>query len=296
MRSRRIQRAIGSTIHDVVAHHTVQTSAALAYYFVLSIFPGLIALSAVLGVIPVPNLFGSAMAYLNRVLPAEGMHVVRSVLTSVLSANSRTWLSVGTLGLIWTTSSAFDAMIEALDMAYDVQDQRPIWKTRLLALGLAIVCGGLLLFSLAVMIVGPRFGEWVARELDLSRAFALVWPVLRWVLAIGFTVLAVEILYFLAPAVKQRFWATLPGAILFVVVGDALSSALGIYFRSFANFNRIYGTLGGFVAFMTWLYWTSFVLLVGAELNSELSKACTEESLRATRGPSEQRPRLDEAA
>ncbi len=290
-----MRRAIRFTVEDVLDHHTVQTSAALAYYFVLSIFPALIALSAVLSLIPVPNLFGSVMGYLSRVLPAESMHIVRSVLSSVLSANRRTWLSVGTLGLVWTTSSAFDAMIEALDIAYDAPDQRPIWKTRLLAVGLAIVCGGLLLFSLAVMIVGPRFGEWVALELGFSWAFGVIWPVLRWVLAIGFTVLAVEMVYFLAPAVKQRFSATLPGAILFVVVGDALSSALGIYFRNFANFNGIYGTLGGFVAFMTWLYWNSFVLLVGAELNSELAKARNEKSLRFV-APTENRPRRDEAA
>ena len=85
-------------------------------------------------------------------------------------------------------------------------------------------------------------------------------------------VLAVEAIYFLAPNVKQRFLATLPGAILAVSFWIGLSYLLGIYFRHFANFNRTYGTLGGFIALMTWLYWNSFVLLVGAELNAELAK------------------------
>jgi membrane protein len=102
--------------------------------------------------------------------------------------------------------------------------------------------------------------------------FVAVWPFVRWTIAIGFTIVAVEVLYFLAPNVKQRFAATLPGAVLSVAVWIGLSYLLGLYFLYFANFNRTYGTLGGFIAFMIWLNWTSFVLLVGAELNAELAK------------------------
>ena len=268
----RIKRALERAYRDVIKHHTLQVSAALAYYLVLSIFPGLIVFSTVLVLIPVPDLFGRVLLLVGPVLPSDGMRVVYSVLRDVLSADRGTWLSVGMLGTIWTASAAFDAMIEGLDIAYDVDDDRPFWKTRLIAIGLAAVCGGLLLVALAVMVLGPRFGAWLASRLALSGVFAAVWPALRWVIAISFTVLAVELLYFLAPNVKQRFAATLPGAVLSVVVGDGLSFLLGIYFRHFANYNRTYGTLGGFVAFMTWLYWTSFILLVGAELNAELAK------------------------
>ncbi|HEY8671944.1 MAG TPA: YihY/virulence factor BrkB family protein, partial [Terriglobales bacterium] len=101
--------------------------------------------------------------------------------------------------------------------------------------------------------------------------FVIVWPVLRWSIAICFSILAVEMLYFLAPNVKQRFLATLPGAILSVLAWDGLTFLLGFYIRH-ANFNLTYGTLSGVIAFMTWLYWTSFVLLLGAELNAELAK------------------------
>jgi membrane protein len=176
------------------------------------------------------------------------------------------------LGTIWMASAAFDSMIEALDIAYDVECGRPFWKSRLLAIALGATCGGLLLAALGVMVVGPRFGEWLADRLALSAVFSAVWPPLRWTIAICFTILAVEILYFLAPNVKQRFGATLPGAVLSVAVWNGLSYLLGLYFRHFAHFNRTYGALGGFVAFMVFLYWTSFILLVGAELNAELAK------------------------
>jgi membrane protein len=98
----------------------------------------------------------------------------------------------------------------------------------------------------------------------------------HWSMPIGFTVLAVEALYFLAPNVKQRFLATLPGAVLAVGFWLALSYLLAVYFRHFANFNKTYGTLAAAIALMTWLYWTGFAMLVGAELNAELAKVSRE--------------------
>ena len=272
MRASGIKHALGQAYRDLVRHHTLQVSAALSYWFVLSVFPGLIALSAALSLLPLPDLFGRLLILMGELLPADTMRLVYSVLGDVFSNHRGTWLSLGTLGIVWTASSAFDAMIEALDIAYDARDDRPYWKTRLLAVGLAAIIGGLLLVALGAMMVGPRFGDWIAARLSLSTLFAALWPFLRWTIAIGFTVLAVELLYFLAPNVKQRFAATLPGAVLSVAVWNGLSFLLGIYFRHFANFNRTYGALGGLIALMTWLYWTTFVLLVGAEINAELAK------------------------
>jgi membrane protein len=180
------------------------------------------------------------------------------------------------LGTVWMGSSAFDAIIEALDIVYDVGDNRPYWKTRLLAVGLTAMSGGLLLMALTVMMLGPRFGDWLAVHLAVSNTFAMVWPTVHWTIAISFTILAVELIYFLAPNVKQKFVATLPGAVLSVGAWIILSYLLGIYFRHFANYNRTYGTLGGFIALLIWLCWTSFVLLVGAELNAELARESAE--------------------
>jgi membrane protein len=283
-----VRRAISRAYQDLGRHHTLQTSAALSYYFVLSAFPSLILLSAVLGFIPLPDLFGHVLLLMSRLLPADTMRVVYSVLHDVLSSHRGTWFSFGMIGTVWMGSSAFDAMIEALDIAYDANEDRPYWKTRLLAVGLAAICGALLLVALAVLIVGPRFGDWLAAHLEISSVFVAVWPVLHWTIAIGFTVLAVEVIYFLAPNVKQRFVATLPGAVLSVFVWDLLSCLLGIYFRHFANYNRTYGTLGGFIALMIWLYWTSFVLLVGAELNAELAKESKQGSIEPKSEPREE--------
>jgi membrane protein len=278
--------ALERTYTDVRRNHTLQMAAALSYYFVLSLFPALIFLSAVVAFLPVPDLFGQVLSMMGRFLPPDSMGLVRRILADVITPNRGTFLSFGILGTLWAASGGFSAAMEALNVAYDVEDDRPFWKTRPLAVGLAFIIGALLLVALSVMIVGPRFGEWLAAKVHLSNVFVLLWPFIHWSLAVGFTVLAVEALYFWAPNVKQRFLATLPGAIFAVACWIALSYLLGIYFRSFAHFNKTYGTLGAAMVLMTWLYWTGFAILVGAELNSELAKVSEEGKIEEKHEPS----------
>ncbi len=165
-----------------------------------------------------------------------------------------------------------------------MREDRSFWKTLLLAIGLAGITAGLMLSALAVMIAVTHFGAWLAARIYVSKEFVLLWPAIHWVVAIAFTLAAVELLYVLAPNVKQRFLATLPGAILAVICWIALSYLLGFYFRHVANYSHTYGTLGGFIAVMTWFYWNSFALLVGAEVNAELAR----ESAKGQLPPKEQ--------
>jgi membrane protein len=281
----RVKSALARTYADVLRNHTLQMAAALSYYFVLSLFPSLIFLSAVLAYLPVPDLFNQVLDVMSRFLPADSMGLVRRVLSDVVTPNKGTFLSFGILGTLWTASGGFSGAIEALNIAYEVNDDRPFWKTRPLAVALAFITGALLLTALSVMIVGPRFGEWLANRVHLSGLFVLLWPYIHWSIAVGFTIVAVEAVYYLAPNVKQRFVATLPGAILAVGCWVGLSYLLGAYFRHFANFNKTYGTLGAAVALMVWLYWTGFAMLVGAELNAELAKIGREGKLQEKQQP-----------
>jgi len=256
----------------LLRHHTLQVAAALSYYLVLSVFPALIFLSAMMASIPLAGLFPRVLDLMSRLLPYDTMRMIQAVLRDLLAANEKSWFSFGMVGTIWVASGAFSAIIEALDIAYDANDSRPFWKTRLLAVGLAAMTAALLLSALTVMILGPRFGAWLAARIYLSREFVLLWPAIHWGIAITFTLIAAELLYFFAPDIKQRFFATLPGAILAVTCWLGFSYGLGFYFRHIANYSRTYGTLAGFIAFMTWFYWNSLALLVGAELNAELAK------------------------
>jgi membrane protein len=280
-----LKDALLRTYVAVDRNHTLQMAAALSYYFVLSLFPALIFLSAAVAYLPVPDLFDQTWALMARFLPPDTMGLVRRVLADVITPNRGKFLSFGILGTLWTASGGFAASIEALNIAYEVNDDRPFWKRRPLALALALLTGALLLVAFSVMVVGPRFGEWLAGRVHLSGLFVLLWPYIHWTVAIGFAILAVEALYFLAPNIKQRFLATLPGAVLAVGCWIGLSYLLGIYFRHFAHFNKTYGTLGAAIALMVWLYWTGFAMLVGAELNTELAKISRQGKLEEKHEP-----------
>lgn len=278
-----LKDALARTYDDIDDNHTLQMAAALSYYFVMSLFPALILLSAVVAYLPVPDLFNQVLQLIGRFVPPDSLGLIKEVLSDVITPRRDTFLSIGLLGTLWVASGGFAATIEALNIAYEVQENRPFWKTRPLAVGLTFVVGSLLLVALGVMVVGPKFGDWLSARVHLSQIWQWLWPYIHWSVSVGFTVLAVEALYFLAPNVKQRFLATLPGAVLAVSCWMGLSYLLGIYFRNFANFNKTYGTLGAAVALMVWLYWTGFVMLVGAELNAELAK-------KTEKGPIEEVP------
>ncbi len=266
----RIRRVIAGTINDVDLNHVLAFAAALSYYFVMAFFPALIGLAAIVGYLPVPNLFDTVISSLARVVPPESMGLIRKIVADVISPNRGALLSFGLVGTLWTCSSGFTAMIEALNVAYDVPETRPFWKTRLLAIQLLFLVGTLVTLAFTFMILGPRFGEFLANHLGLSRIYVVIWPVLRYLLAITFVVLAVTGLYYMGPNLKQSFRALVPGAVLAVAGWILLSDALSIYFHRFAHLNKTYGVLGGGIAFLTWLYWSGFLILLGAELNSEI--------------------------
>src|SRR5262249_51174896 len=162
------------------------------------------------------------------------MTMVRRILTAVMKPRT-TLFSIGLLGILWSASGGFSAITDGLNVSYGVPEKRPIWHTRALAVGLTLGIGALTIVRLGVMLVGPRFGEWLSGRLHLSPLWAAIWPSLHWTVAISFVVLAVELLYYLAPNVKQRFWSTLPGAVVAVLGWIGASYLLGIYFRHFAN-------------------------------------------------------------
>lgn len=269
---RGVRAALWRTVEGVSRKHTFQMAAAMAYYFVLALFPALVLLSAVVSYLPINDLLNQVVNLVGGVVPADSMKIVRYFVDHVIVPNRATLLSFGILGTLWSASGGFASAIEALDIAYEVEEGRPFWVTRPLAIGLTLLVGVLFLIAFAVMVVGPEFGKKLAEHHKLSWMFAAAWPYIHWAVSFGFTVLAVEFLYFIAPNVRQRFWNTLPGALISVSCWVALSYVLGIYFRSFAHFSKTYGALGAVVALMVWLYWNGFIMLLGAELNCELAK------------------------
>jgi membrane protein len=268
-----LKNAMVGAYKDIQCNHTLAMAAGLSYYFTLSLFPLLIFAAAALAYIPIPNLFNEILNVMARFVPAESMATIRNILEGVMNPPRSGLLSFGLLGTLWAATGGFSAMIEGLNVAYDVDETRPYWKTRSLAFALAFGVGALFLLGLVATILGPTFGEWLAHHRFAGPIFAAVWPYVRWTIIFVTVVAAVELLYFWAPNVKQGFVCTLPGALISVVGWIAVSYALGIYISNYAHYNKTYGTLGGAIGLMLWFYVSAAVILIGAEINSELLKA-----------------------
>jgi len=270
---RRVKEVTLNVHREVQRTRVLNMAAGLSYYFLLSLFPLLIALATLLGYLPIPNLFEQSMDFAARFVPSEAMGLVRKILQSVLTPNRGGLLSIGLIGTLWAASGGFSAMVDALDIAYDARSSRPMLKQRLLALGLTFMTGGLMAIAMLLTIVGDRAGHFLSNVLHLSYVFELGWPYLRWGIIGLCIVLSMELLYFFGPNVKQRFKHTLPGALVGTVLWVLISAAVNVYVSNFAHYNKTYGTIGAVVALMFWLYVSSIAILVGAELNTELLKA-----------------------
>ena len=267
-----IRHATVHTVEDLMCNRTFAISAGLAYYFFLSLFPLMIFMAAALAYVPIPNLFDQIVSLMARFVPAEAMQMVQPIIKSVLRPSGTGLLSFGIIGTLWVASSGFASLIDALNIAYDVPETRPYWKSRSLGVVLTLVVGSLVAVGLGVTLLGPNFAEHLSHHVHLSALFIHLWPTLRWIIIFGSIVLAVELVYYIGPNVKQKFFFTLPGAIIGVAAWVLISLAFGIYVRQFANYNATYGTLGGVIALMFWFYLSSIAILVGAEINAELIK------------------------
>ena len=270
----RVWRATLKAFKDVDQHHLLAFAGSLAYYFFMSLIPFLILLASLLAYVPIPGLFDTILGGMSRLVPAESMAMVRKVIDDIINTRSAGFLSFGIIGTIWSASGGFSAMIEALNVAYDVQEGRPFWKTRSLAVLLTVIVGTLVCILLFAMIFGPHWGAALAAKLNLSPLFTETWFYFRWVLAAVCALLSVEVIYHLAPNVEQRhFIQTIPGSFVAVILWVAASYLLGFYLQHFAQLSKSYGTLGAVVGLLLWFYVTSAAILIGAEVNAELAKA-----------------------
>jgi membrane protein len=266
-------RVLSATVYEELFRTRAFTmAAAMSYYFLLALLPLLIFLSAMLGYLPIPNLFDQLLDILAVVVPPEAMQMVQHILTSLLTPRRGGLLSFGLLSYLWTASGSFVASIEALNVAYDVEKERSWWRDRLQALLLTFTTGGLILLGLLLIIAGPHFGNLLTELFPVPGRFGDLWPVLRLGTIFVIFVAAVELQYWLAPNRKQHFMDTLPGSLVAVAGIFLCSAGLGYYFGHLSNYNKTYGSLGAVIILMLWFYVVSLLFIVGAELNAELLK------------------------
>jgi len=254
----------------------VDRAAGLAYYFLFALFPALLFLTALIGLLPIPHLLDRLMEYVSRALPMDAASVTRKTLREIIGGAHGGLLSIGVLGALWAASNGMSSIISALNAVYDVSETRPFWKRKALALGLTLLFSLFILTALILMVFGPKIGETVASWVGLGGLFTAVWNVISIPVVIVFVTIGVTAVYYLAPDAQEKFrWVT-PGATLAVLLWLAMSYGLRLYVSHFANYNATYGSIGGVILLMLWLYLSGAALLLGAEVNALIEQAAAE--------------------
>jgi membrane protein len=251
----------------------MERAAALSYYFVFALFPALLFLTTLLGLLPLPGLVERLLDYAGQALPPDAASMLEKTLGEIQRGARGGLLSIGVLMALWAGSAGMGSIMTALNVAYDVDDPRPWWKRRLVAVALTLGFSLFILGALVLLVFGPLLGSALARGLGLGTAFTAAWNILSLPVVIVFVLVGLTLVYYLAPAVKQHWrWVT-PGSAVALALWLAMSLGLRIYVTRFANYNATYGSIGSVILLMLWLYLTGLVLLLGAEVNAEIEHA-----------------------
>jgi membrane protein len=265
-------------------------AAALSYYFLFSLFPALLFLTALLGMLPIPGLMERLMAYVDQTLPGDAASVIDKTLTEIMRGSRGSLLSIGALVALWSGSNGMGSVMVALNVAYDVEDARPWWRRRLVAIALTVGFSLFILAGLIAMVFGPRLATIAAGWFGLGDLFTSIWTVASVPVAMLFVTMGIALVYYLAPAARQEWrWVT-PGSAVALVLWLAMSFGLRFYVTHFGNYNATYGSIGGVILLMLWLYLTGIALLLGAEVNAEIEHAAAQRGEPSAKLPGEVAP------
>jgi membrane protein len=261
------------TAKEISADDLLNLAAQQAYYFFFALFPALLTLISIASFFPIENMIGQVIEQLGRVAPPEALKIIQDQIGEISNSGQGGILTFAFLLTIWSSSGAMVSIISTLNAAYDITEARPLWKVRLLAIGLTVGMAFFILVSIALVLVGPTAGEHVANMLGLGPAFKWTWWILQWPVVLVLVATGIGLVYYFAPDAEQDWvWIT-PGSILATLLWVAVSLGLKLYIAYFGSYNETYGTLAAFIVLLTWFYLSGLAILIGAELNAEIEHA-----------------------
>jgi membrane protein len=250
-------------------------AAALTYYGVLSIFPAIIALVSIIGLIG-PSATGPLIDNLNTVAPGPAKEILTNAINNVANSRGAAGFAfvIGVLLAVYSASAYTGAFSRASNAIYKVEEGRPIWKLKPLQVAITLVLISLLvLVAIGVTVTGGLATE-AGKLLGLGETAVTVWSIAKWPVILLLASFMIAFLYWSAPNVKQPgfTWAS-PGGLVALVLWILASVLFALYVANFSSYNKTYGALGGVVAFLVWVWLTNLAILFGAEFNAELQRS-----------------------
>lgn len=251
-------------------------AAILSFYFLLALFPLLLFLTALLGSFADAGtaLRSNLLTYLRAIVPVSASDLINTTVDEISKDSSGGKLSFGLLTSLWFASSGMGAIIEGLNVAYDVRETRAWWKRTLLAILLTIALAVLIITALALMFYGSGIAERIANRYGFGAAFTAAWTVLQWPVVVVFAFFAFALIYYFAPDLhdRQLRWLA-PGAMIGVCLWLLVSFLFGSYLNVYNTYSVVYGSLGALIILMLWFYLTGVTILIGGEINAIIEQA-----------------------
>jgi membrane protein len=259
------------TVKEFVGDNGLGLAAQLTYYFFFSLFPAVLVGIAFASFFPLEHFVDRIVGALGGIIPGDIIGILQDQIRKISEGNHGGILTFGLLAALWSSSAAVMGLIHALNRAYDIEEGRPWWKVRLLALGLTLAMAAIILVAFALVLVGPTAAEYIAWVTSLGPVFTWTWKILQWPVVLALVATGAGFVYYFAPDAEQEWvWVT-PGAVLASLIWLGASLGFKYYVAHFATYTETYGAIGGVMVLLLWFYISGVVLLLGAELNPSSS-------------------------
>ncbi|MDU2086458.1 MAG: YihY/virulence factor BrkB family protein [Clostridium perfringens] len=244
--------------------------AQLAYYMVLSFIPFLMFLMTLVGFSHLNS--DAVLNLLSNVMPTEAFNIIQSTVIEIVDREQTGLLWISIALAIWVSSSGFKAVIKGLNKAYGVKETRSYIKLKLISMIYTILLALIVIATLFLFVFGDVIGDFFMKVLEHPEFIYYIWNMLRYVVVILIMILFFMFLYNATPCVRLGWLEVIPGAVITTLGWISISYIFAYYVNNFSNYSRLYGSLGAVFMFMTWMFITSMILILGGEINAVLAE------------------------
>ena len=264
--------------HEIVEDRVLLIAAGVTFYLILALFPALAAFISLYGLFADPADIAGHLSYLAALLPSAGLDIIRQQLQSLASQDSgslRIGVIIGLAVALWSANGGVKALFEAMNVAYEEREKRSFLRLNLVSMTFTLAT----ILAAIVLILAAGILPTVLAFLRVDRWAELLFAILRWPVLLLIALAGIAALYRFGPSRTRAKWRWLSwGAVLAVLVWTAASLAFSFYLRNFADYNATYGTLGAAIGLMMWIWISTAILIVGAEINAEMEHQTAHDS------------------
>jgi membrane protein len=259
------------TYKEVEEDHVMAFAGNLAYKAIFAIFPFFTFLLSLLGLFNAQDLVNTMIENLSGVLPQSATKFIEGQLLSITQSQAESAFTFGAiisiLLALWGVSGAFRSVMEAMNVMYAVDEDRPFWRKYGISIFISLAVVLLMITAFGLVVFGRSIGGAVAGAIGLGAVFQIVWSIVQWPIVACVVLFTFSVIYYFAPAAKQRWRWISPGAVLAFAFWLVFSLLFSLYAGNFSSYNETYGSLAGVIIFMLYIYYSALIMLVGAEMN-----------------------------